>query len=100
MTVAALAHLERCGTAAEAIRVREALRPGVMRQRLLDALGLSRGACQILDAKYEPGVRCTVLYQVGPHLVRGDVAVGDGHNAVTASARPPAHPPPPPAPPP
>jgi len=96
MTAGAVVHLDRGGAAAEAFRVREALRPGVMRQRLLDALGLSRGACQILDAKYEPGVRCTVLYQVGPHLVRGDVAVGDGHNAATGAAgagvRPPGAP--------
>jgi hypothetical protein len=57
-----------------------------MRQPLLDALGLSRGACQILDAKYEPGVRCTVLYRVGPYLVRGDVAVGDWESAATGTA--------------
>jgi hypothetical protein len=86
MTVSAVVHLERSGAAAEASRVREALRPGVMRQRLLEALGLPYGACQILDAKYEPGIRCTVLYRVGPHLVRGDVSVGDGHDAVTGTA--------------
>jgi hypothetical protein len=85
MTVGVAAYLELGGASAEASRVREALRPGVMRQRLLDALGLSRGACQILDAKYEPGIRCTVLYRVGPHLVRGDVAVGDRHNATAGT---------------
>lgn len=88
MTAGTVLHLERAGAAAEVSRVREALRPGAMRPRLLDALGLSRGACQILDAKYEPGLRCTVLYQVGPHLVRGDVAVGDGLNAARTVAQP------------
>ena len=89
MTVSAVVHAERGGAAAEVSRVREALRPGVMRQRLLDALGLPRGACQILDAKYEPGIRCTVLYRVGPHLVRGDVAVGDGQSAAETVVQPP-----------
>jgi aminoglycoside phosphotransferase (APT) family kinase protein len=87
MTVSAVMHLERGGAAAELSRVREALRPGVMRPRLLGALGLSRGACQVLDAKYEPGFRCTVLYAVGPHLVRGDVAVGDWRNAAETGAQ-------------
>ena len=90
MTVSAIVRTEHGdpdSAAAEASRVREALRPGVMRPRLLDALGLSRGACQVLDAKYEPGNRCTVLYQVGPHLVRGDVAVGDWGNRGGAGTR-------------
>lgn len=89
MTAGAVMHAERGGTVAEAARVREALRPGVMRPRLLDALGLTRGACHILDAKYEPGFRCTVLYRVGPHLVHGDVAVGDPQSAAEAGIRPP-----------
>jgi aminoglycoside phosphotransferase (APT) family kinase protein len=87
MTAGAVVHAERGGAAPEISRVREALRPGVMRPRLLDALGLSRGACQVLDAKYEPGFRCTVLYAVGPHRVRGDVAVGGWPGAAGSGAR-------------
>jgi aminoglycoside phosphotransferase (APT) family kinase protein len=55
-------------------RVQEALRPSVMRPRLEDAVGGHR-PCHVLDAKYEPGLRATVLYAYGDLLVRGDVLV-------------------------
>lgn len=46
----------------------------VMGPRLAAALGVvGRGPCHVLDAKYEPGLRCTVLYRVGGLLVRGDL---------------------------
>jgi aminoglycoside phosphotransferase (APT) family kinase protein len=35
-----------------------------------------RGDCHVLDAKYEPGVRCHVLYGVGDRLIRGDLLDG------------------------
>lgn len=87
MTTGAAVDTERGWAAAEVTRVREALRPGVMHPRLLEALGLSYGACQVLDAKYEPGFRCTVLYAIGPHLVRGDVAVGGWQDAAEIGAQ-------------
>ena len=66
--------------------VEEALRAGVMGERLRAALGAGAGeACHVLDAKYEPGLRCTVLYRLGRRLVRGDLDVtdagGDGGDA-------------------
>jgi hypothetical protein len=30
-----------------------------------------RAACRVVDAKYEPGARCTILYQLGDRLVLG-----------------------------
>src|SRR3954447_19386901 len=46
----------------------------VMGPRLGAALGTGGGGrCHVLDAKYEPGVRCTVLYRAGDRLVRGDL---------------------------
>ena len=55
-------------------RVDEMLNGHVMGPRVRAALGApGRGGCHVLDAKYEPGVRCTVLYRVGPLLVRGDL---------------------------
>src|SRR6185503_19992775 len=55
-------------------RVAEMLNGHVMGPRVraaLDAPG--RAGCSVLDAKYEPGVGGTVLYGVGPLLVRGDL---------------------------
>lgn len=62
----------------------EALDPTVMGPRLTAALGSERRACHVVDAKYEPGVRAVVLYQLGTDLVRGDLL------AATSSAQ--AHP--------
>jgi hypothetical protein len=55
-------------------RVVEMLNGHVMGPRVRGALGVpGRAGCSVLDAKYEPGVRGTVLYGVGPLLVRGDL---------------------------
>jgi hypothetical protein len=55
-------------------RVDELLNAHVMGPRLRAAVGATgRAPCSVLDAKYEPGVRCTVLYGVGDLLVRGDL---------------------------
>jgi hypothetical protein len=66
----------RAGTSAgvELRRVEEAMNARVMGPRLesaLTAVGTRR--CHVVDAKYEPGVRCTVLYRAGDRLVRGDL---------------------------
>jgi hypothetical protein len=46
----------------------------VMGPRVAAALGAAgRAPCHVLDAKYEPGGRCTALYRVGDQLVRGDL---------------------------
>lgn len=55
-------------------RVAEALDAHAMSGRLRAALGEpGRRGAHVLDAKYEPGLRCTVLYRVGDRLVRGDL---------------------------
>jgi aminoglycoside phosphotransferase (APT) family kinase protein len=55
-------------------RVDEVLDARVMGARLRAAVGVGeRASCHVLDAKYEPGVRCTVLYRAGDRLVRGDL---------------------------
>jgi aminoglycoside phosphotransferase (APT) family kinase protein len=55
-------------------RVDEVLDGHAMGPRLQAAIGTGgRGRCHVLDAKYEPGVRCTVLYRAGDLLVRGDL---------------------------
>jgi aminoglycoside phosphotransferase (APT) family kinase protein len=55
-------------------RVEEMLDAHVMGARLRASVGAAgRGRCHVLDAKYEPGVRCTVLYRAGDLLVRGDL---------------------------
>ena len=55
-------------------RVDEMLDAHAMGARLQAAIGAGgRGRCHVLDAKYEPGVRCTVLYRAGDLLVRGDL---------------------------
>ena len=55
-------------------RVDEMLDAHAMGARLQAAIGAGgRGHCHVLDAKYEPGVRCTVLYRAGDLLVRGDL---------------------------
>jgi hypothetical protein len=55
-------------------RVDEMLDAHAMGARLHAAIGAGGGGrCHVLDAKYEPGVRCTVLYRAGDLLVRGDL---------------------------
>jgi hypothetical protein len=49
----------------------------LMGPRIAAALGADRPVpCHVLDAKYEPGARCTVLYRAGDRLVRGDLVDG------------------------
>ena len=67
-------------------RFAEALRPGVMGPRLAAAPGGMPGACHVLDAKFEPGVRAVLLYEQGGRLLRGDV-VPDGGLASADPAR-------------
>lgn len=70
------------------VRVEEAIDAHRMAPRLRAAVGAVPGdACHVLDAKYEPGVRCTVLYGVGRRLVRGDL-VEDGPDGDGTGARP------------
>lgn len=58
----------------EAERFAEALRPGVMGPRLAAAMGGGGPtSCRILDAKFEQGVRATVLYELAGQLLRGDL---------------------------
>lgn len=54
-------------------RFLEATRPGVMRPGFAEMVGPPAPSCHVLDAKYEPGVRAMILYDVGGRLVRGDV---------------------------
>ncbi|MDK3255745.1 hypothetical protein [Blastococcus capsensis] len=55
-------------------RVEEMMDAHVMGPRLSAAIGAGgHGRCHVLDAKFEPGVRCTVLYRAGDRLVRGDL---------------------------
>ena len=49
-----------------------------MGPRLSAALGTSLQPCHVLDAKYQPGLQATVLYQHGADLVRGDLMASDG----------------------
>jgi hypothetical protein len=70
--------------------VDDALRAGPAGARLCDALGLAPGSpCHVVDAKYEAGSSCTVLYEVGDRLLitvmtfagdppAGGVDLGDG----------------------
>ncbi|MFN2489612.1 MAG: phosphotransferase family protein [Actinomycetota bacterium] len=67
-----------------------ALSPSEMGPRLVEALGTAlvftedharptrAPACQILDVKYSPGARCTILYQVGRHMVLGTLGWRSG----------------------
>jgi hypothetical protein len=72
---------------AEADRFAEALRPRVMGPRLADALGGRARSCHVLDAKYEPGVGATVLYEYAGGWVRGDlVAEGEVPDGPVARA--------------
>lgn len=76
-------------TAAPLRRVEEVLDAHVMADRLREALGAARAPCHVLDAKYQPGVGCTVLYAVGDRLVRGDLLENEGEGkGVTPHAVP------------
>jgi aminoglycoside phosphotransferase (APT) family kinase protein len=68
-------------------RVGELLDAHIMGPRLQATIGAGgRGRCHVLDAKYEPGVRCTVLYRAGDLLVRGDLV--DEETGHVAPSRP------------
>ena len=67
-------------------RFGEALRPGVMGPRLAAAQDGMPGACHVLDAKFEPGVRAVLLYEQAGRLLRGDL-VPDGGLASADPAR-------------
>lgn len=54
-------------------RFLDALQPHRMGPELAAALGSCSTVCHVLDAKYEPGVRAVVLYELGDRLVRGDL---------------------------
>jgi aminoglycoside phosphotransferase (APT) family kinase protein len=74
MTTLATPSARKHDAAHELARVGEALDAHRMAPRLRAALLDGRAsACHVLDAKYEPGLRCTVLYQVGDRMVRGDL---------------------------
>jgi aminoglycoside phosphotransferase (APT) family kinase protein len=59
--------------------VDDALRPGVMGPRLQHALSLPGYLpCHVLDAKYEVGSYCIVLYELGVHMVTGVLSLDGG----------------------
>jgi hypothetical protein len=68
----------------------EALRPRTMGPRLAEVVGGRASACRVHDAKYEPGVRATVLYQHDGRRVRGDLLPGVNLPVRAAAARDPA----------
>ena len=59
-------------------RFTAALDAHAMGPRLSVALSTGHRSCHVLDAKYEPGIRASVLYQYGADLVRGDLLPADG----------------------
>lgn len=65
----------------DAQRFGAALEAHLMGPRLSAALRTSPRPCHVLDAKYEPGIRASVLYQHGTDLVRGDLLASDGPSA-------------------
>ena len=79
MTTLVTPSVRKHDAARELARVGEALDAHRMGPRLRAALPDGRAsACHVLDAKYEPGLRCTVLYQLGDRMVRGDLLDEDG----------------------
>lgn len=54
-------------------RFLEAMDTRRMAPRLAACLGTAPGACHVLDAKFEPGVRAVLLYAYDGRLLRGDV---------------------------
>jgi aminoglycoside phosphotransferase (APT) family kinase protein len=61
----------------EVKRFTAALDAHLMGPRLSDALSTGHRPCHVLDAKYEPGIRASVLYQHGADLIRGDLLAPD-----------------------
>ena len=57
-----------------------------MGPRLARVLGGRTSTCHVLDAKYEPGVRATVLYEYAGGCVRGDL-VPDGEVPAARTGR-------------
>ena len=64
-------------------QVEAALNAHAMRPHLQDHAGVPQAAggpkghslsTHVLDAKYEPGARCAVLYEVGERLLIGELA--------------------------
>src|SRR5919109_440564 len=43
--------------------------------------------CRILDAKYEPGNYCTILYQLGDRMLIGTLRWGKAEGELPATAR-------------
>lgn len=76
------------GRPPELDRFLESLRPATMGRRLSGALGLPRSSCHVLDAKYEPGLRAVMLYELGRRLVRGDLLL-EAESAPGAAVIPP-----------
>ncbi len=62
-----------------------ALQPRHMQQYLV-AGSAGQAPCHILDAKYEPGQHCSILYQLGECLLIGELQLA----ATTTSPQPPA----------
>lgn len=62
----------------EAERFAASIDAHAMGPRLSAALRTSRQPCHVLDAKYQPGLQTTVLYQYGADLVRGDLLAPGG----------------------
>jgi hypothetical protein len=73
-----LAPPDRRSTATELDRFAEALEARRMGPRLAAAVGAPSPTCHVLDAKYEPGVRGILLYDLGGRLLRGDLAAASG----------------------
>ena len=65
--------------AGERARVDAVLHGSQMGRLLSERFGLSATNSHVLDAKYEPGVSCTVLHELGPDLITTVVSLdGDG----------------------
>ena len=64
----------------------EAIDARTMCPRLASALGTAGRGCHVLDAKYQPGVGATVLYELDGQLVRGDLTASPDMQA-SASRR-------------
>jgi hypothetical protein len=76
-TSAAVPYATRSLEANEVNRFTAALDAHGMGPRLSVALSTSYRPCHVLDAKYEPGIRASVLYQHGADLIRGDLLPTD-----------------------
>ena len=70
----------------EVKRFEAALDAHRMGPRLSAALSTSHRPCHVLDAKFEPGIRASVLYQHGTDLVRGDLLPPDNPASGLASS--------------